>query len=281
VTITGNNYVFGGNGNLVLANGGSITNNGTGTKFANIKIGNSATFDGTGTASVIASLAGTGSSTVNVNGNYTLVATPAGVSSINVASGVSTGKLTLDGELSPDLSGVDVTVGNGGTLNASGVDADTGDTLYYTNNLKSLQVGNGATLGARVGDVNNHDSYNPFTTTLGGSSALAFAVVAPQTYNNGDRFQIIKPAAPGGITGSFGTVTSTGTGALSGLGWTKIGDNWSSSDIGSGKFFQYQNATGELVVVPEPSTMVFAGVGVAMAGWSAWKKRRLALAKKA
>jgi len=68
-------------------------------------------------------------------------------------------------------------------------------------------------------------------------------------------------------------VTSTG---IAGLSWTKIGDNWSSGDIGSGKFFQYQNATGELVVVPEPSTLVFAGVGVAMAGWSAWKKRRLA-----
>jgi len=29
-------------------------------------------------------------------------------------------------------------------------------------------------------------------------------------------------------------------------------------------------------VVPEPSTIAFAGIVIGMAGWSAWEKRRLA-----
>jgi hypothetical protein len=30
------------------------------------------------------------------------------------------------------------------------------------------------------------------------------------------------------------------------------------------------------VIVPEPDTMIFAGIGIAMAGWSIWKRRRIA-----
>lgn len=32
----------------------------------------------------------------------------------------------------------------------------------------------------------------------------------------------------------------------------------------------------ELVIVPEPDTIIFAGIGIAMAGWSIWKRRRIA-----
>ena len=33
-------------------------------------------------------------------------------------------------------------------------------------------------------------------------------------------------------------------------------------------------ANGQLTVVPEPSTIVFAGIGLAMFGWSTWTRRR-------
>ena len=32
----------------------------------------------------------------------------------------------------------------------------------------------------------------------------------------------------------------------------------------------------ELVIVPEPDTMIFAGIGIGMAAWSIWKRRRIA-----
>jgi len=34
--------------------------------------------------------------------------------------------------------------------------------------------------------------------------------------------------------------------------------------------------TANVVVVPEPDTIIFAGIGIAMAGWSIWKRRRIA-----
>jgi len=32
----------------------------------------------------------------------------------------------------------------------------------------------------------------------------------------------------------------------------------------------------ELVIVPEPDTIIFAGIGIGMAAWSIWKRRRIA-----
>ena len=36
----------------------------------------------------------------------------------------------------------------------------------------------------------------------------------------------------------------------------------------------FSQSTGTLTVVPEPSTIVFAGIGIAMFGWSTWTRRR-------
>lgn len=58
--------------------------------------------------------------------------------------------------------------------------------------------------------------------------------------------------------------------------FTQFGQEWIGSGVASnGTYLVFQAATGNLVVVPEPSTIVFAGLGVAMSGWTMWKKRRL------
>jgi hypothetical protein len=57
--------------------------------------------------------------------------------------------------------------------------------------------------------------------------------------------------------------------------FTKYGQEWISPTATDGTYLVFQAASGSLVVVPEPSTMVFAGLGVAMSGWTMWKKRRL------
>jgi hypothetical protein len=36
----------------------------------------------------------------------------------------------------------------------------------------------------------------------------------------------------------------------------------------------FSQSTGSLTIVPEPSTIVFAGIGMAMFGWSTWTRRR-------
>lgn len=46
-----------------------------------------------------------------------------------------------------------------------------------------------------------------------------------------------------------------------------------TADFGSG------NVTGsvtQFVIIPEPDTIIFAGIGIALAGWSIWKRRRVA-----
>ncbi|RLS47829.1 MAG: PEP-CTERM sorting domain-containing protein, partial [Planctomycetota bacterium] len=57
------------------------------------------------------------------------------------------------------------------------------------------------------------------------------------------------------------------------------GTEWSTQPfVGAGgqqQYLVFQAQSGNLVVVPEPSTIVFAGLGVAMSGWTMWKKRRL------
>lgn len=63
--------------------------------------------------------------------------------------------------------------------------------------------------------------------------------------------------------------------------WTLVGGVWQSpiinNDAGN-QYFAFDSTTGQLVVVPEPSTMVFAGLGMAISGWHWLSKRRKAVA---
>jgi len=74
---------------------------------------------------------------------------------------------------------------------------------------------------------------------------------------------------------TFAFTTSSSTSPYYGT-WTRYGQEWSSPAASDGTYLVFQATSGNLVVVPEPSTMVFAGFGVAMSGWTMWKKRRLA-----
>jgi hypothetical protein len=49
---------------------------------------------------------------------------------------------------------------------------------------------------------------------------------------------------------------------------------WVSSVASDGTSFTFNHATGQLVAVPEPSTLVIAGIGVVMTTWNALKERR-------
>lgn len=55
--------------------------------------------------------------------------------------------------------------------------------------------------------------------------------------------------------------------------------NWQGAKPAVGDLSVKVNSTAtglELVIVPEPDTVIFAGIGVAMVGWSLWKRRRIA-----
>jgi hypothetical protein len=57
-------------------------------------------------------------------------------------------------------------------------------------------------------------------------------------------------------------------------GSSQVVSSIAQSDINADNF-SYALA-GPVVPVPEPSTITIAGIGIGLAGWSAWKKRRVA-----
>ena len=69
------------------------------------------------------------------------------------------------------------------------------------------------------------------------------------------------------VSGTFGGSPFTFSGPSSGV-WT--------ADLGSGNTATFTQSTGELVIVPEPTTIALAGLGVGMAGFTVWRRRRLA-----
>jgi hypothetical protein len=98
----------------------------------------------------------------------------------------------------------------------------------------------------------------------------------------GDVWQLFSGASFGG---HFTSINATGD--YGDLEFAYLGDGeWKASggllaDGQSLSFYENDNhaygdifKAGQLVLVPEPSTVVIAGIGVLIAGLQAWKKRR-------
>ena len=76
--------------------------------------------------------------------------------------------------------------------------------------------------------------------------------------------------------GDFGAITLSASGTpYAGLTFTSFndGNNWSTGWQNNQKII-FSEATGTLTIVPEPSTIVFAGMGIAVFGASTWWRRR-------
>jgi len=77
-------------------------------------------------------------------------------------------------------------------------------------------------------------------------------------------------------TGDFAAITLSASGTpYAGMTFTSFGDNnnWQTGWQNNQKIF-FSEATGTLTIVPEPSTIVFAGMGIAVFGASTWWRRR-------
>lgn len=110
--------------------------------------------------------------------------------------------------------------------------------------------------------------------------ALALNLTDTGTATNYTEWQLFSPASTSGTLDSL-TLASTTYGPMNffiaststnpydaayGNAWLS---NWSG-----GQRFIFNQTDGTLTVVPEPSTIVFAGIGAAMLGWHTWTRGR-------
>lgn len=276
-------YTFTGNGSVVV--NGAIVNNSTaltstGTGLASVQLrfvtlNGDTNLSGSGAATEIflgiTSADPLNPSTLTVNGNSLILqGTSVGV---NVTAGTGS-TVQLDGL--PSL--LDLTIGAAGTL--SGLANRDPGVFFNAGAEGTLDLKNGST--STFGVMGSLDGeYDAYATTgpvqFGGELNIDWSQVGSTTFSTWTNFNLFEGSS---YAGNFSQVNLNGAVApYDTLAFTQFGTEWSTQPfVGQGgqqQWLVFQAQSGNLVVVPEPSTIVFAGLGVAMSGWTMWKKRRL------
>ncbi len=263
--------------NGALVNNSTALNNlGTGKSsvlITNLKLAGDSTLSGSGAPTeIFSSILGVGKK-LTVTGNNLIL--DGAVSEANIEA--STGSVV---SLSQGVTLADFTVGPAGTV--GGEPARPLGEFFQTEGEGAIEFKNASTvnMGASSPDSGG-GTYDQFVTTgpitFGGSLNIDWAQVGSSTYANLTSFDLFDG---GSYAGNFSAVALTGaTAPYGGLSFTQNGSEWTTGSFvgqgGQNQWLVFQSQTGNLVVVPEPSTIVFAGLGVAMSGWTMWKKRRL------
>lgn len=271
-------------GELRIGTGGA-----GGVLQADLNFAGSLVFNSSGNPTYGGNLAGSGSLTKVGSGTLTL--TSVGTYTYSGLTTVSAGGLVINGSL--DNSSV-VVVDAGGVVGGSGtivnsVTVNSGGTLapglagglsLFTVGPLSLQDGSLASFrivgtGQLAGTAGtNYDSVKitGSPASLGGTVRLQFGDASP--FATGEVFQLF--AFDGGSSvGNFSSVVASGIGAYSAVSFYRTGlEEWTSTFGTSEQFLRFDERTGSLVVVPEPSTWGMLLAGGAAAGISALCRRR-------
>lgn len=147
----------------------------------------------------------------------------------------------------------------------------------------SLTFAPGMSTTFTLGDTTNG------SVTYAGPTAFAGDLVANITSNYPDAsfdspsvFPMFTDLNGLGSTTSFTSITVNYDGQNLSLAQSSDPNVWISTDFnnsvsGLPQYVTFNNITGQLVVVPEPTGVMIAGIGVAMAGWQVARKRRSVL----
>lgn len=199
----------------------------------------------------------------------------AGNNSYGGVTTVSLGTLLVNGTNS-GLGGVTVASGAvlGGSGSLAGLTAVSG-TLSPGNSpgiltLDELSLGSTSTTLIELAGTSRgstYDGVNVLTAgglTYGGTLALSFtSLFADNTTFNLFSFTGAPVGGLGAITtnGSYGSLTFSGSGGV-----------WTSNEV-NGQTMTFTESTGDLVIVPEPSALTIAALGMAAACWAASRRR--------
>jgi autotransporter-associated beta strand protein len=266
--------------NNALNGAGTLSKTGTGTLTLN---SSSNAYGGTLNLNQGRLLLGGGLSSATINAAAgTEVATEASLTAFSVAS------LTF----AAGAGSSNLTPGEAGGIGGFG---STSDILLSANTTTNFDIQ--GTAGA-AGDPSV--DYDVVAFALNGTGTLTYNgylnlnFLGTNLFPEGTVFQLIDKSTSGLFVGDFlGVNNTTGSGSYSGLSFQTFasftGDqqlfltqrfgattgDWISSWNGAGEQrLIFSQSSGTLTVVPEPSTIVFAGIGMAMFGWSTWTRRR-------
>ena len=218
---------------------------------------------------ITGAIRGSGSIVVNGNSIVYLDAVNTYTGSTTVQSGTLAGLGTIPGA---------VTVNAGGAI-APGNPADATGTL----SIGSLDLLAGSRATMTIGGTGTGLFDQLLATTsvgYGGTMAIDFSQGG---FSVDDSWQLFSAVSH---SGHFSSVTASG--AYGNLTFSYVGKGvWSGTggSLAAGQrlwFFEQsiakdmhgnQYQAGELVLVPEPSTVVIAGIGMFIAGWHQWRRR--------
>jgi len=211
-------------------------------------------------------------------------------SSLLVTGGTSTGYYYTAGVTN---NGGSITFTASATNNASNGLAD----LDLTSGTVSINTFGGGAIGILVNDQNtilgagntlNLDFNENLSRDLlitsgtlnwGGNVALNLTNLGEVA--NGSEWNFFSEPGygnTGAFTGTLDGISLAATNTYNGLTFSKSGSLWTSTATPGGQQFTFDQTTGVLAVVPEPSSIAAAGMGLAMVGWRRLARRRRAAA---
>jgi autotransporter-associated beta strand protein len=263
-----------------LSSGSSATtmviNSATGTTKTLTVGGNDATSTFGG---VLANNAGTGGTLALTKiGTGTFMLT--GSNGYNGATAVNAGKLLVNGQLGNTAVAVNASglLGGGGTI-LGDVTVGSSGTLSPGNSPGVLTVGSlSLVAGSHTLMEITGTSASLYDQIVGtGVGGLSYGgnldLVMSGSYADQTTFHLFRNFTSN--TGDFTAVSLDATGAYADLIFTGTGGVWTSTWTTNQQRLVFSTSTGELVVVPEPSTYAMLIAGLACGGWRMMRRRRL------
>jgi hypothetical protein len=207
----------------------------------------------------------------------------------------STAKLLLDGNIGSGAAtiagylggsgtfGGAVSIIGSGTLSPGGF-STTGATVTDSIGRLTMDSLNLASGARSLFTVSGTSAGVDFDQIVGSSSVayggtLALTLSGTQAYAKDTIFNLFKDFAT--RSGSFSSVTLAAAGTpYADLTFTNLGGGiWETGSTAAplGEYLRFEESTGDLVVVPEPSTFVLAGLGAVLVGAQVWRRRRAAV----